>query len=134
MNPPPFTPESGAEPPLVLVVDDQPECARQVAELLDLVGYRTLLAFDGDSAVALCSKHRPAAVVLDLHMPIMGGLVACTHIRRQPDGSRIRLIALTGSTGALEREAAELAGFDHFLGKPLMAASLLNLLPPLHPA
>lgn len=132
MNPPPPPPPQPAvDAPLVLVVDDQPASAREVARLLELVGYRTMLAFDGEAAVALCLEHQPAAVILDLHMPIMGGLVACTHIRRQPDGSKVRLIALTGSSSAEARIAAELAGFDHFLAKPLMAASLLRVLPPL---
>ena len=132
MNPPsPPSPQPAGNAPLVLVVDDQPESARHVAELLELVGYRTLVAFDGQAAVSLCLEHHPAAVILDLHMPIMGGLVACTHIRRQPDGSKMRLIALTGSSSAESRVAAELAGFDHFLAKPLMAATLLRVLPPL---
>ncbi|MBK6006758.1 response regulator [Ramlibacter ginsenosidimutans] len=129
MNPP--SPQPAGNAPLVLVVDDQPESARHVAEVLELVGYRTLLAFDGEAAVSLCLEHQPAAVILDLHMPVMGGLVACTHIRRQPDGSKMRLIALTGSTSAESRVAAELAGFDHFLAKPLMTATLLRVLPPL---
>jgi CheY-like chemotaxis protein len=131
MNPPLPAPEPRHEPPLVLVVDDQPDAARNVAQLLELVGYRTLVAFDGDAAVSTCLEHRPAAVVLDLHMPVMGGLVACTRIRQQPHGAGVRMIALTASTEARDREAAELAGFDHFLVKPLMAASLLRVLPPL---
>lgn len=132
MKPPsPPSPQPAADAPLVLVVDDQPESAKHVAELLELVGYRTLVAFDGEAAVSLCLEHQPAAVILDLHMPVMGGLVACTHIRRQPDGSKMRLIALTGSSSAESRVAAELAGFDHFLAKPLMAATLLRVLPPL---
>lgn len=135
MNPtPPPSPQPAADAPLVLVVDDQPDSARHVAELLELVGYRTLVAFDGDAAVSMCLEHQPAAVILDLHMPTMGGLVACTHIRRQPDGSKMRLIALTGSSSAEARAAADLAGFDHFLAKPLMAATLLRVLPPLMPA
>ena len=134
MNPPLPSPHAGDEPPLVLVVDDQAEAARNVAQLLELVGYRTLLAFDGDAAVAICLAHRPAAVVLDLHMPVMGGLVACTRIRQQPHGAGMRMIALTASTETRDREAAELAGFDHFLVKPLMAASLLRVLPPLRAA
>jgi CheY-like chemotaxis protein len=130
-RPSPSSPQPAVEAPLVLVVDDQPESARHVAELLELVGYRTLLAFDGEAGVALCLEHQPAAVILDLHMPVMGGLVACTQIRQQPDGSKMRLIALTGSSSREARAAAELAGFDHFLAKPLMAASLLRVLPPL---
>lgn len=124
----------GGQEPLVLVVDDQPETADGLAHLLRLVGYRTLVAYDGDGAVAAALAHRPAAVILDLHMPHTGGIVAASRIRQQPGGAAVRLVALTGSTEPTDREAAELAGFDHFLVKPLMLAALLRVLPPLHGA
>jgi CheY-like chemotaxis protein len=44
----------------------------------------------------------------------------------------MKLVALTGSYHASDREAAVLAGFDHFLVKPVMVAALLRLLQPLH--
>lgn len=127
--------EQGAMPdgqvPLVLVVDDQADTADNIAQLLALVGYRTMVAYDGDGAVAAALAHRPAAVVLDLHMPMVGGIVAAARIRQQPGGGAVRLVALTGSTQPTDREAAELAGFDHFLVKPLMLAALLRVLPAL---
>lgn len=119
------------EPPTVLVVDDERDTADSLAQLLRLLGYRTLVAYDGDAAVAAVQEHHPAAVILDLHMPTMGGVAACARIRRQPQGKFIRLIALTGSTHPTDREAAELAGFDQFLVKPLMVGCLLQALPPL---
>jgi CheY-like chemotaxis protein len=120
-----------AQAPLVLVVDDQADAADNLAQLLALVGYRTMVAYDGDDAVAAALAHRPAAVILDLHMPLVGGIVAASRIRRQPGGGAVRLVALTGSSQANDREAAELAGFDHFLVKPLMLAALLRVLPAL---
>ena len=119
------------EAPLVLVVDDQHDAADNIAQLLALVGYRTLVAYDGDTAVAAALARRPAAVILDLHMPMVGGIVAASRIRQQPGGEAVRLVALTGSTHPADREAAEIAGFDHFLVKPLMLAALLRVLPPL---
>ena len=123
------TPDGQA--PLVLVVDDQPDAADNIAQLLALVGYRTQVAYDGDAAVAAALAQRPAVVILDLHMPGVGGIVAAARIRQQPGGEAIRLVALTGSTQTTDRDAAEIAGFDHFLVKPLMLAALLRVLPPL---
>lgn len=117
--------------PLVLVVDDQRDAADNIAQLLALVGYRTQVVYDGDAAVAAALAQRPDAVILDLHMPMVGGIVAASRIRQQPGGEGVRLVALTGSTQATDREAAEIAGFDHFLVKPLMLAALLRVLPPL---
>ena len=114
--------------PGILVVDDEQEAADALAQLLELLGYRTSVAYDGDAALAAVQEQRPEVVILDLHMPMMGGVAACTRLRRQ-EGPRMTIIALTGSSLALDREAAELAGFDHFLVKPLMLGALVRLLP-----
>ena len=114
----------------VLVVDDDRESADALCELLGLLGYRTLVAYDGDEGVEVALRERPPFVILDLHMPRMGGLVACTRIRQQLEGQGMKLVALTGSDQAIDREAAELAGFDHFLVKPVMVGALLHLLQP----
>jgi CheY-like chemotaxis protein len=116
----------------VLVVDDDRDAAHNLCELLQLLGFSTLVAYDGDDAVALALRERPPYAILDLHMPRMGGVVACARIRQQLAGHRMKLVALTGSYHASDREAAVLAGFDHFLVKPVMVAALLQLLQPAH--
>lgn len=117
--------------PGILVVDDQQESADALSELLELLGYRTRVAYDGDAALAAVQAQRPDVVIMDLHMPMMGGVAACTRLRRQESGTPMTIIALTGSTLPADREAAELAGFDHFLVKPVMLAALVRLLPSL---
>lgn len=114
----------------VLVVDDDRETAHNLCELLQLLGFSTLVAYDGDEGVALALRERPLYAILDLHMPRMGGVLACTRIRQQLAGHRMKLVALTGSHQVSDREAAVLAGFDHFLMKPVMVAALLRLLQP----
>jgi CheY-like chemotaxis protein len=124
----PADPNTDPETPTVLVVDDDRESADALCDLLQLHGYATLVAYDGDEAVATAIEHQPRAAILDLHMPRMGGVVACTRIRQAPATGRMKLVALTGSDSAVDREAAQLAGFDHFLVKPLMVSALLHLL------
>lgn len=124
----PVDPKSVPQPPTVLVVDDDRDTADALCDLLQLHGFATLVAYDGDDAVAAAVEHQPPAAILDLHMPRMGGLVACTRIRQEPATQRMKLVALTGSDSAVDREAAQLAGFDHFLMKPVMVSALLHLL------
>ena len=114
----------------VLVVDDDRDTADSLCELLQQLGFRTLAAYDGDEGVAVALRERPPCVILDLHMPRMGGVLACTRIRQQLGSREMKLVALTGSDNAVDREAAELAGFDHFLLKPVMVSALLHLLRP----
>ena len=115
----------------VLVVDDHRDAADGLCELLQLLGFQTLVAYDGDEGVAMALRERPPCVILDLHMPRVGGVLACARIREQVASKDMKLVALTGSDQASDREAAELAGFDHFLVKPVMVGALLRLLQPL---
>lgn len=126
----PASEAADAAAPTVLVVDDDRDSADSLAQLLELLGYRTMVAYDGDAGVATALEQRPTMVILDLHMPRVGGVLACTRIRQQPGTEGMKLVALTGSTQPIDREAAELAGFDHFLVKPVMVSALLHLLPP----
>jgi DNA-binding response OmpR family regulator len=121
-------PADPADPRTVLVVDDDRDIADSLCELLQLAGYRTLVAYDGDEGVALALRERPGVAILDLHMPRVGGVLACTRIRQQVASEQMKLVALTGSGQLVDREAAELAGFDHFLLKPVMLSALLRLL------
>ncbi|HET8744504.1 MAG TPA: response regulator [Ramlibacter sp.] len=118
----------------VLVADDDRDSADNLCELLQLLGFGTLVAYDGDEAVDVALRERPPYAILDLHMPRMGGVLACTRIRAQVPPGAMKLVALTGSDSASDREAAQLAGFDHFLLKPVMVSALLHLLRPPAPA
>jgi CheY-like chemotaxis protein len=122
-----------AKPQTVLVVDDNRDAADGLCDLLEQLGFPTLVAYDGDEGVAIALRERPPFVILDLHMPRMGGVLACTRIRAQVPGTEMKLVALTGSDHATDREAAQLAGFDHFLIKPVMVSALLHLLQPVVP-
>ena len=121
-------PAGAARERTVLVVDDDRATADSLCELLEQLGYPTLVAYDGDEGVAMALRERPPCVILDLHMPRMGGVLACTRIRQQAGPGEMTLVALTGSDDAVDREAAALAGFDHFLLKPVMVSALLHLL------
>jgi CheY-like chemotaxis protein len=127
-DPPP--PAAAPRPTRVLVVDDERDGADTLAQLLEMLGFEPIVAYDGEAGVAAALEHRPAVVILDLHMPHMGGVKACARIRQAAGTEAIKVVALTGSNSTADREAAQLAGFDHFLLKPVMVAALLQVLPP----
>jgi signal transduction histidine kinase len=85
----------------VLLVDDHDEVRVTVAELLEELGYRTLVAASGNQAMALFSEHKDAVdvVVSDYAMPSMSGSELIQKIREQRPG--IAAIIITGYAEAI---------------------------------
>ena len=117
----------------VLLVEDNPVNLLIGVAMLEQWGLDVAHCGDGRAAVAAVQSAaragRPYAVVLmDLQMPVMGGIEAARELRRQFDASELPIIALTAAALVSEREAAEAVGMNDFLTKPLDAAVLHRLL------
>ncbi len=112
----------------VLVVDDNPDCADSMAELLRLRGLDTDIARDGTAAVERFRRYRPDIVLLDIGLPDMDGYAVARRIRELPDGSHATLIAVTGYGQAKDRANSQAAGFDQHIVKPVDFAKLFGLI------
>jgi PAS domain S-box-containing protein len=112
----------------ILVADDLRDSVDSLAMMLRLAGHDTQAAYDGLEAVQAAATFRPDVVLLDIGMPKMNGYEAARHIREQPWGKGIALIALTGWGQEEDKRRALAAGFDHHLTKPVEAAALEKLL------
>lgn len=112
----------------VLVVDDNKDAARMLSLTIKLLGSEVLMAHDGHEAVRIAAEARPNVVVMDLGMPGMNGYEAARHLRAEPWGRKLLLIALTGWGQEEDRHRTQAAGFDHHLVKPLEPATLQKLL------
>ena len=115
-------------PKRVLVVDDHEDCADSLAQLLDLRGYESAVAYDGLQAIALAREAPPRAVILDIAMPRMNGFEACSRLRELPFGKDLFIIALTGWVRQTDLTEAWRVGFDAFLSKPALSETLIALL------
>ena len=103
----------------ILVVDDNVDNAESLSMLLSLNGHETRVAFDGLVALELAGQFRPEVVLLDIGLPKMNGLDVCRHIRKEPWGGEIKIIAVTGWGQDIDRQKSADAGFDHHLVKPV---------------
>jgi len=112
----------------VLVVDDNADFVQMLATSLESVGHNVRKALDGRSAIAVAVSYRPDVVLLDLGMPVMGGLEVARELRRRPETADVRLVALTGWGQAQDRRRTEEAGFQHHLTKPTDPQELQALL------
>jgi CheY-like chemotaxis protein len=117
---PPPAPDAEAPPapPLVLVVDDDPEARELLDMLLDRAGYARLLAASGEEAVSLLEQHTPRLIVLDLTMPGMDGWSVAALVRKHERTARIPILVVTALTQNVEN-AARRAGATAFCLKPI---------------
>ncbi len=114
---------------VVLVADDNADCANSLAWCLDGDGYRTLVAYDGIQAVEAALADRPSVAILDLGMPRLDGYGAARAIRAAL-GDRVLLIAHTAWGDDAARQSSNDAGFDHHVLKSEGLETLLALLSP----
>ena len=99
----------------ILVVDDEALLVKGIRFNLQNEGYEVITGSDGLDAVALVQSQNPDLVVLDVMMPNMDGMSACSKIREFSD---VPIILLTAKTDDMDK----LMGFDHgaddYLTKP----------------
>ena len=124
--PPTSVEPSGTSAPLrVLLVEDH-EINRKVAVgLLGRLGVEPDVAHDGAQALAALERADYDLVLMDLQMPVMGGLEATRNLRATlPEARQPRVVALTAN--ALTDDVAECraAGMDGFLSKPVRLEDL----------
>lgn len=102
----------------ILVVDDLLDTAESTAELLSLWGYEASACDSGATALACARVHRPAAVLLDLAMPLMDGFAFARAFHALTGCGTVPLIALTGYSSPVYGGRAREAGIGHYLLKP----------------
>jgi signal transduction histidine kinase/ActR/RegA family two-component response regulator len=108
----------------VLLVDDNVDATEMLRIALEHAGHVVAVAVDGPGAIEVASTFHPDVGVLDIGLPGMSGYQLARRLREMHPG--IRLIALTGYSQSLDREAARLAGFDAHCAKPIGTAALLD--------
>jgi len=114
-------------PQRVLLVDDDEDSRELCAEYLGAAGFEVLQAADGAAAVETAIRRKPDLVVMDLAMPIMGGLEAVERLKHDTRTRAIPVIVLS-STGDVDHAKAERAGCALCLVKPCDPEELESLI------
>lgn len=112
-------------PSVVLVVDDHDDAREVFSQLLQLEGYTTLEASDGDSAVRIALERRPDIVLMDVGMPGMDGIEATRILKSDPRTANTIVIAVTGQGPRAARAMMD-AGCDAVCTKPCAPLLLLQ--------
>ena len=112
----------------VLLIDDEPDLAEGLAEILRLDGHEVEVARDGPSALELARRLRPELVVCDLGLPGMDGYEVAARLRASPETAACHLLALSGYGDHDALRRTQEAGFDRHLTKPVGSRELREIL------
>ena len=108
----------------ILVVDDAAFMRMRCARLLTENGYEVVEAGDGVEALQRFGEHRPDAVLMDITMPNMDGLMALKKLMEMDNGARVAMVSAMGQQ-SLVIEALK-AGAKDFVVKPFDPTRVLS--------
>jgi DNA-binding response OmpR family regulator len=112
---------------VILIVDDNPTVTRALAALLARNGMEAQTFEDATGALVYAEGHKPAAAVVDIHLPDMSGLVLSQKLRER-FGADWPIIVLSGDVSRDTLNSLATAGATYFFSKPVSAQNLLNQL------
>jgi PAS domain S-box-containing protein len=112
----------------VLCVDDNRDVANSIARMLDTMGHKAEVAYDGAAALLAAHTLRPEIVLLDIDMPGMNGYEVARMLREQQDDPPPKFVALTGWGRESDKQRVQDAGFHRYVVKPVTPEALEGLL------
>ena len=108
----------------VCLLDDDPSVLKGLGRLFASADLQAATFSDPEEFLRYVRTHRPAVVLIDVHMPQMNGLEVQSQLRRISPSTRV--IIFTGKDDPLVRSTAMDAGALAFLTKPFDDEALLT--------
>jgi two-component system phosphate regulon response regulator PhoB len=111
--------------PRVLVVEDEQEIAGLIRHALERGGIATVeVAASGDQALKLAGEQPPDVIILDLNLPVLGGLEVCRLLKARSATAQVPIIMLTAMASESDRVTGLDAGADDYITKPFSLREL----------
>ena len=111
--------------PRVLVVEDEQEIAGLIRHALERGGIATVeVATSGDQALKLAGEQPPDVIILDLTLPVLGGLEVCRLLKNRSATAQVPIIMLTAMASESDRVTGLDAGADDYITKPFSLREL----------
>src|SRR5580692_584716 len=126
-RPPGARTTSGTSPraPRALVIEDAGELRELLALELELAGFVTDRASDGQQGLEMVRRLEPDAIVLDLMLPALSGFGVARSVRALECGQNVAIVALSGLTSEALRMEALSVGCDVCLAKPVVPSAVV---------
>ena len=109
--------------PRVLVVDDDRDLCDLLSDFLVEEGYEVTKAYVGQAAIDAARLSTPDAVLLDLLLPDLSGVLVGRALREIPGARDLPIVIISGDRAALARSTADL-GAHSFLEKPFSLSAV----------
>src|SRR6187397_3659867 len=110
----------------ILVIEDNKDIRENIAEILELGGYRALVAENGKRGVEVATREKPDLIVCDIMMPELDGYGVLHLLRKNADTQNIPFIFLTAKTERSDFRKGMKMGADDYVTKPFEDIELLN--------
>ena len=107
----------------ILVVEDDHAVQKALKRLFETEGFEIEISADGKSAVEAFRRAAPAAIVLDLRLPLMSGRDVCREIKQQSPG--VPIIVLSACSDVTDKVLLLELGADDYVTKPFSPRELL---------
>ena len=109
----------------ILVVEDEPDIAGLIKHTLEREGDLAIdVVSTGDAALKAASDQAPDLLILDLNLPLLGGLEVCRILRSRPATARVPIIMVTARTSEGDRVTGLDIGADDYITKPFSLREL----------
>ena len=109
----------------VLIVEDEQDIAGLIKHTLERGGEaEAQIVGSGDAALKAISERPPDLVILDLNLPVVGGLEVCRILRSRADMPHVPIIMLTARTSEDDRVSGLEHGADDYVTKPFSLREL----------
>ena len=113
---------------VILIVEDDPKSLKLTRDLLQVSGYTTIEATDGEQGVELAKARKPDLILMDIMMPKMDGYTACREIKMDKATKAIPVVMLTSLDYELNKALGKDVGAAEYITKPFDRQELLDVI------
>lgn len=103
----------------LLIVEDNEQNLYMMRFLLEKHGFTVVAAQNGPDGIELALRHKPAAILLDIQLPLMDGYAVAAALQKQHELAGIPIIAVTSYAMVGDRERIIAAGATGYIEKPI---------------
>ncbi len=113
---------------VILIVDDNPKDLVLIRDLLQVSGYSTIEATDGEQGIASAKSKKPDLILMDIMMPKVDGYTACREIKTDKATKAIPVVMVTSLDYELNKKLGRDIGANGYITKPVDRQELLDVI------